>query len=233
VKVTDFVLPWERAGAAFKSGVSNRFMHGVVAMANRSYLYSTNVLPGPDAKANGRKLVGIAEWNYDIPIVFKLLLSGNPQTCLSSIWDNQEQIALVGDYAPGVKSLEDFLSRIAFSPASPLIAEALDFLSKPENRNPYFILECGEIFDMGETPLPEQNLALLAEIKNLQPEIAKALQSLPSPPVEEPPESPGFFAKLFGGNPEPRKQEHDPMKSIYALGLGNWSNVLYFDFSDA
>jgi hypothetical protein len=151
-------------------------------MANRSYLYSSNVMPGPDAKANGRKLVGIAEWNYDIPIVFKLLLSGNPQTCPSSIWDNPDPIALIGDYASGVKSLENFLSRIALPSASPLIAEALDFLSKPENRNPCFILECGEIFDMGKTPLPEQNLALLEEIRNLQPEIEKALQSL-RPPV--------------------------------------------------
>ena len=86
-------------------------------VANRSYLYSTNVMPGPNAKVNGRRLIGISEWSYDIPIVFKLLLSGNPKTCLSSIWDNQEEIALVGDYASGVKNLEGFLSKVTLPSA--------------------------------------------------------------------------------------------------------------------
>ncbi|WP_444546268.1 DUF7822 domain-containing protein [Aeromonas hydrophila] len=35
--------------------------------------------------ANGRKLIGVSEWNYDIPIIFNLLLSGNPKTCPSSL----------------------------------------------------------------------------------------------------------------------------------------------------
>lgn len=201
-------------------------------MANRSYLYSTNVIPGPTAKANGRKLIGISEWNYDIPIVFKLLLSADPKICLSSIWDNQEKIALIGDYASGVKNLEGFLSRIVLPSAQPLIAEALEFLSKPENQNQYFVLECGEIFDMGNTPLQEQNLALLEQVQNLQPEIDVALQSLMPPPIE-PPKPVSFFAKLLGRVPEPPKQEHDPMQSIYSLGLGNWSNILYWDFSNA
>lgn len=201
-------------------------------MANRSYLYSTNVMPGPSAKANGRKLIGISEWNYDIPIVFKLLISANPKICPSSIWDNQEGIALIGDYASGVQNLEGFLSRIALPSAQPLIAEALEFLSKSENQNQYFVLECGEIFDMGDTPLQEQNLALFEQVQNLQPEIDMALQSL-LPPSAEPPKPVGFLAKLFGRVSEPPKQDHDPMQSIYSLGLGNWSNILYFDFSNA
>lgn len=52
-------------------------------MANRSYLYSTNVVPGPDVKKATRTLTGISEWNYDIPIIYKLLLSGNPRPCKS------------------------------------------------------------------------------------------------------------------------------------------------------
>jgi len=200
-------------------------------MANRSYLYSTNIVPGPNAKANGRKLIGISEWNYDIPIVFKLLLSGDPKTCLSSIWDNPEEIALIGDYASGVKNLEDFLSKITNPSTQSLIAEAMDFLNKPENKNQYFILECGEIFDMNNTSISEQNLELLEQIKNLQPEINEALQSLlPSP--TKPVESTGFFVKLFGKTPKSPQQKYDPMKSIYALGLGNWSNILYFDFPE-
>lgn len=200
-------------------------------MANRSYLYSTNIIPGPSAKANGGKLIGISEWNYDIPIVFKLLLSGNPKTCPSSIWDNPEEIALIGDYASGVKNLEGFLSQIELPAAQDLIAEAIEFLNKPENQNQYFVLECGEIFDMGETPLLEQNLALLEQVNNLQHEVEQALQSLLPPPVV-PPKPVGFFSKLFGRVSEPPSPAHDLMKPIYGLGLGNWSNISYFDFTN-
>ncbi|WP_083953633.1 DUF7822 domain-containing protein [Thauera butanivorans] len=196
------------------------------------YLYSTNVIPGPSAKANDRKLIGISEWNYDIPIVFKLLLSGNPKTCPSSIWDNPEEIALIGDYASGVKNLEGFLSKVALPSAQDLIAESIDFLNKPDNQNQYFVLECGEIFDMSEIPLLEQNLALLEQIRNLQPEAEQALQSLVPPPVV-PPKPVGFFSKLLGRAPESQTPAQDPMKPIYALGLGNWSNILYFDFTNA
>lgn len=203
-----------------------------MTVANRSYLYSTNVIPGPNAKDNGRKLIGISEWNYDIPIVFKLLLSSNPKACPSSIWENQEEIALVGDYASGVKNLEAFLSKITVTPAQPLIAEALEFLNRPENKSEYFVLECGEIFDMRDSPLQEQNLTLLAQVKDLQPEIDLALQSLLPPPAE-PSKPVSFFARLLGRTSELPKQEHDPMQSIYSLGLGNWSNILYFDFTNA
>lgn len=201
-------------------------------MANRSYLYSTSVISEPSAEANGRKLIGISEWDYDIPIVFKLLLSGNPKTCPSSIWNNLEEIALIGDYASGVKNLEEFLSKIELPAAQDLIAEATEFLKKPENWNRYFVLECGEIFDVVETPLLEQNLALLEQVKNLQPEVEQALQSLVPPPVV-PPKPVGFFSKLLGRAPEPPSPAHDLMEPIYALGLGNWSNILYFDFTNA
>ena len=33
------------------------------------------------------RAVGIAEFGYDIPIVFKLLLSGNPRLCVSMIFE--------------------------------------------------------------------------------------------------------------------------------------------------
>jgi len=201
-------------------------------VANRSYLYSTNVIPGPNAKANDRKLIGLSEWNYDIPIVFKLLISGNPKTCQSSIWGTQENIALIGEYESGLKNLEGFLSKVTYPLAQALIAEAIAFLNKPENQNQYFILECGEIFDMGELPLLEQNLALLEQVNNLQPEVNLALQSLLPPPIVSS-KPVGLISKLLGRTPEPPQPAYDPMKPIYALGLGNWSNILYFDFTNA
>ena len=207
-------------------------------MANRSYLYSTNIAPGPDAVDQGRKLIGISEYNYDIPIVFKLLLSGNPRTCPSSIWDCDDDIALLGDYDAGLANLEAFLAQIQSPAAQPMIAQALEFLRKPENQNPYFVLECGEIFEMQDPGPGEQNLQLLHSIQNLQPEIDAALQSLHSPapaPAPVPPPKPaGFLARMFGlapPPPTPARPAPDPLQAFHQLGLGLWSNYLYFDFS--
>ncbi|WP_352259489.1 hypothetical protein [Psychrobacter sp. TB55-MNA-CIBAN-0194] len=205
-------------------------------MANRSYLYSTNTIPEPNQDDSSRVLTGISEYNYDIPIAFKVLLSGNPQACLSVIWDSAEKIALIGDYASGVQNLEAFLTGITLPAAQATIAEALEFLKMPENQNQYFILECGEIFEMSETPVEAQNLALLNQVQNLQPEIEAAYQSLlsPAPVVSEQPKPIGFWTKLFGRRSTPPKalSANNPEQAIYDLGLGLWSNILYFDFSE-
>lgn len=200
-------------------------------MANRSYLYSTNVIPGSDFKTEEREFVGISEWNYDIPIVFKLLLSGSPITCRSSIWEMPDKIALVGDYENGVEKLKRFLAQISLPEAQPLIREALDFLALNENRKKYFVLECGEIFDMGNEPIPEQNLQLLEDINKIEAEIEIALSTLHPPSIEEP-RSQGFLAKMFGKKTAPTAPKVDHLQPVYKLGLGNWSNVLYFDFSN-
>ena len=202
-------------------------------MANRSYLYTTNVIPGPDAKAQGRRLIGVSEFRYDIPIVFKLLVSGGTRPCLSSIWNNQEEIALLGDRASGVEKLAAFLSRVADPAAQPLVAEALEFLGRPENQNPYFVLECGEIFDMEDRAVFDQNMELLDQIKRgLQPEVEEALQSLRPPPEEPRPPVGGWWARLLGRGPQPGKPPYDPLPALHALGLGNWSNHLYFSFDN-
>lgn len=182
-------------------------------MANRSYLYSTKSIPYADTRADGQYMVGISEWAYAIPLVFKILLSGDPRTCLSSIWNTPEEIALYGDYVTGVRNLEAFLSQVTLPAAQPLIVEALAFLKKPENQNPYFILEGGEIFAFENIPSEDQNRDLLKQVQNLQPEIDVALQSLQMP------------------TDKAQKRAYNPIKRLSALGLGNWSNTLYFDFS--
>jgi hypothetical protein len=203
-------------------------------MANRSYLYSTNLIPGPDVKKEDRKITGISEWNYDIPLVFKLLISGDPRGCPTSIWGAEGDIALVGDYALGVARLRAFLERIDMPEAKPAIEEALGFLNDPANVNQYFVLECGEIFEMSDGDLVEQNAELLENVRNLDEEMALALEDLrplpPEPPA--PPKAVGWLAKLFGAKEEaaPVVQEIDPLQSVYGLGLGNWANVLYFHF---
>lgn len=203
-------------------------------MAHRSYLYSTNAIPGKRVSKNERQLVGISEWNYGIPLVYKLLLSGNPRACRSSIWDLSDDIAVVGDYKGGVANLREFLGRLNMPGAQPLIDEALDFLGRPENQNAYFLLEPGEIFDMDPEPVPDLTARLVGEIKNLEGEKKAALRSLLAQPETQRTLKPfGLFAKLLGNKPAHSQSAVDPIAPVYALGLGNWSNVLYFDFSEA
>jgi hypothetical protein len=200
-------------------------------VANRSYLYSTNVTPGPGMRKAERKLTGISEWTYDIPIVFKLLVSGAPRTCRSNIWDNSDEIAIIGDFAQGVDRLTAFLRRIDLPVAQPLIAEALEFLARDANRNPYFILEAGEVLDMGDDPVPAQNARLLDELLSLGPQVEQALANLSAKRVEQ--EQPRGLRRLFGARNKPPEAPADPLRSVRALGLGNWRNVLYFHFDDS
>ncbi|MGP9556776.1 hypothetical protein [Psychrobacter sp. AOP7-A1-24] len=60
---------------------------------------------------------------------------------------------------------------------------------------------------MSETPIEAQNLALLNQVQNLQPEIEAAYQSLlpPAKVMNEQPRPIGLLAKLFGRRPTPAK----------------------------
>jgi hypothetical protein len=166
-------------------------------MANRSYLYASDTVPTRDADPSKRRMIGISEWNYDIPVVYKLLSSGNPQACISSIWKIDQKIAIVSEFEAGLGRLTKFLDGLPKQLIQPLREEALQFLSLPANRRKCFVLECGEIFDMQGGNLEDQNSALLQEIQHLNPDAVA---------TEE---------------------------AITALGLGNWSNILYFDLNDA
>jgi hypothetical protein len=84
---------------------------------------------------------------------------------------------------------------------------------------------------MGNDPIPEQNLQLLENINKIEAEIEVALRTLIPLPVEEP-KSQGLLAKLFGKKTAPTAPRADPLLPVYELGLGNWSNILYFDFSN-
>ena len=195
-------------------------------MANRSYLYTTDHLPESPEWNEKRNLHSIAEWNYDIPLAFKLLLTGNPLAVKSSIWEIPEKIAIAGEFQSGLNALEEYLARLPCE-AESLVKEAREFLSKPSNERKYFILECGEIFDMEEGSLEERNLSLLEEINGLRNYISEI--DVPEAHILDVPKQ-GLIDKLFS-----RKQEQpksDPLEPFYGIGLGNWSNVLYFQLEE-
>lgn len=197
-------------------------------MANRSYLYATNIVPGTNPEGLSLRVSGISEWAYDIPLVYKLLLSGNPQTCSSVIWDIEGDCALIGEYEQGVEKLKQFLQQINHPVAAPLIKEALAFLENKNNKNSYFLLECTEIFYMDEAPPAEQNQALLEEILHIDALTAQTVEELRSN-APAPAKVPNFFSRLFGAKPQATEDEENFLNALLELGLGDWNNTLYYD----
>lgn len=189
-------------------------------MAHRSYLYSTDNLPESMEWNIKKTLHGISEYRYDIPLVFKLLLSGKPGACRSSIWETPEKIAISGDYALGLANLRRYLDRISDPAICPLVEEAHQFLNSPVHARRHFILECGEIFELTEGSLTDKNNALLSEIRD----ISENVDSVPIPTAIS--TKRGLLSKLL------KLKAPDPLSPYHELGLGFWSEILYFDFSE-
>tara|TARA_Y100001968_G_scaffold327525_1_gene372747 strand:+ start:2085 stop:2963 length:879 start_codon:yes stop_codon:yes gene_type:complete len=177
-------------------------------MANRSYLYSTNFMPGTPEWFNSKPLRSISEWPWEVPLSYKLLLCANPKAVLSSIWDGSEKTALVSDYKEGVKYLKAYLERLP-EDAQPIITETLGFLNDPENMREYLILEASEIYDMESEGFEESNNKLLAELNVIRNNI----NTLDIPTVST--------------------DGYDPEDNYVGIGLDNWSNILYFQFNDS
>jgi hypothetical protein len=198
-------------------------------MSNRCYLYSTDTLPTQGAADPAASLTGISEWDDDIPLVYKILLSADPMACRSSISNDDANIAIAGDYLAGLERLKAFMNRLTVPAAQPLFDATLEFFDNPRNVRKYLVLEAAEIFDYNSEPHEEQNEELLQEIKNLDEEIETALaEVLPSPVAV--PEQRGLFGRLFGAkNVQTAATMDADAEEIEALGFGNWSGTLYYD----
>lgn len=200
-------------------------------MANRSYLYSTNRIPGPAADGAGRRIRCVGEYRSGIPYLYKLLLSGSPRTCRSAIWDKAEDIALIGEYELGMSRLQAFLARIESPAAAGLVAATRAFFAVPERRQPYFLLECGEIFDMNGPDLAAQNCALLDEVRAAPDSLAALAQQLDRA-LARGPARPSLLTRLLGQAPSDRALHDRHLAPLHEAGLGSWSEILYFDFPD-
>ena len=144
------------------------------------------------------------EFAYDIPIALSLLLSANPRTCASLIFEEAADIALVGDYEPGVGRLMQFLDRVPHPrcivegrcPALPRIAnEQKSILRAGASRG---FRDVGRV---GQS-LVEENQKLLAELADLEPQMAKAIAEIEERVSEERP--PNFLARLSVHQPARR-----------------------------
>ncbi|MCZ4554316.1 hypothetical protein O4215_01900 [Rhodococcus maanshanensis] len=187
-------------------------------MANRTYLYTTPLAPQTDpAAARTQRVAGVSEWSYAIPLVPRILVSVDPCTRQSIIWDDTPGlIAVTARCGPGIARLEKFLSRIDHPGLGTMAEDALRFLRAHTDPDDHFVLECGEIFAMDDEPFADQGAALVAGLADIDAEMEAALAGLA-------PTKPSFWQRLFTPSQE---SIEEPLRE---LGLGYWSDALYFE----
>lgn len=174
-------------------------------MANRSYLYASNLRPAPENESEIR-FKCLSECNYALPLIYLILVSENTQAILSSIWDHPDEMAIVGDFQAGLKKLKAFFAQIEHEEAQTPIREALAFLEAPANQDQYIVLEPGEIYSLLGDNFAEQNQGVVRDIGDIGREIQRTVNALAAGEALDPDGLTGF-------------------QSCY------WSNVLYFDLS--
>ncbi len=202
-------------------------------VANRSYLYSVDKKFEEIEKQN---IIGLSEWNYDIPLLYKILLSCDPQICKSpaaSSWESfdnddnyeiDENCAILADFEGGILKLKEFSKKITHHIAQKLFKEAIDFLQESNNRQKYFLLDLAEIYEMNDGSSQEQNQELIAQIRSLDNYADEVVTKL----AKYNPErfaNRNWLGKLF--SPKIDDQELEEL-FCEELGLGNWHNELYY-----
>ena len=137
-------------------------------MANRTYLFAIDTLD--THKATTRSMIGLGEYNYNTPLIYRILCSSGTKTCRSSIFKGTQKTAIVADFKSGVKRLRFFLEQLKQTEFADLIRNTLDWLDEPHNQFEYVLLEPSEIFDLeagAHQPLLEE---LLQNIQTLDDE---------------------------------------------------------------
>jgi hypothetical protein len=123
-------------------------------MANRTYLYITD-------SSKREKIRGIGEYNYDFPLLFKMLCSSSPTADKSSIYILEEKTAITADMYEGIERTEKFLlkmkdMKILSKEGKILVTEQdcesiINFLDKDkflEEGYNYFLFEGLELYQM-------------------------------------------------------------------------------------
>ena len=176
-------------------------------MANCSYLYSSPNKPDRKTKT---AFTGLSEWANQIPLSHLILTSVDTTSCPSTIWDTNDHIALCGNYNAGAKRLFEFLDRLNYEPLTQPIVETKVFLSNPDNIQEFAVLEPLEIFEFYDDEPTELTIDLVGRIRNLESEMEKTISVLNNP----------------------NSKSDDIEESMHFLGLHNWTNILYYDFSE-
>ena len=119
-------------------------------MANRSYLYSLSNRP-TSYEDRPETISGLSEWAYDVPFVYRLLMSADPQLCASLVSDGLEDDeasgvktrlhAISSPFAPGFDRVRRFAEIVKVLAASappsasvPIAAPAVSLLGRLKKR---------------------------------------------------------------------------------------------------
>jgi len=133
-------------------------------MANRSMLFAASAMPDGTARQE-LKTIGLCEFDYDIPAIFKVLVSCSPQLCRSCVFKKKAKLAVAGNAKEGLDTVKKLRSDLPNTAESiPAIDHLIAFLDKEHNQYPFYLLEPAEVFDMSGDPLPPQVKDLLNEI---------------------------------------------------------------------
>ncbi|HEU0037590.1 MAG TPA: hypothetical protein VFQ53_43565 [Kofleriaceae bacterium] len=175
-------------------------------MANRSYLYTCDELPGGE----GFYARGLSEYNWDIPLVHKLMIANESRVVRSAIWDRD--IGIVANRAGAFERVIRFFDKVGegaledreqFDQA---LRHAKEFLSTTPDTK-YLLLEAGEIYDLQGGDLTAEAQLVCTEAARLGARADRALAGTEAEWLDE----------LRAGWQE---QCHP----------GWWSQVLYFSF---
>ena len=135
-------------------------------MANRSYLYSFN----RDEKGNYSKFFDISEQNYEIPIIYKILVSVNTEVIPSKLFENE--LALKGDAKEGRKVLNTFFKKL--HKVKIFDDDELTDLEKMFQKHldkytlDYFLFEPVEVFTMDDENTDKQVKLLASEASDIK-----------------------------------------------------------------
>jgi hypothetical protein len=122
-------------------------------MANRSVLYAMDRVPSNRSDPPG-KATGLSEWGYDIPLSYRLLVSGQPRVCalVGVLYGDTDDppLALAGEADGGHSRLCRFLDLLAATPEASGDAEFLSNCAETKaflasHQLGYYYLDTSEI----------------------------------------------------------------------------------------
>ena len=191
-------------------------------MSNRSYLFVSSQLPTDRWDASLRTpLRGISEHSYAVPLLYRLLVSVQSRLVDSAIWQDPAPLAIAGQAQAGMERALQFLEQIQNPHIEPLRREAETFLSSHIQPGDWLILEAAEVLQMQEQPaLDQQVRALLDQMPLLDAECAQTQADLR-------PQPPNIWQRIF------KPSEESLQQPLLQLGLGNWSEHLYYSLGHA
>ena len=143
-------------------------------MANRTYLYIT------DDVEKREKIRGIAEYNYDFPLLFKIMCSTEPVPGKSSIFNLEEKAAIISEMSGGIDKIKNFLLKmkeekstlgsgkeLVVSETCEKIMEFLDENKFLDEGYRYFLLEAAELYEMEADSHKEFEKLTLRDIEEI------------------------------------------------------------------